>query len=82
MLYSLLISTLLLSLVMAFLVPLFVIKAFKMGYFFEKDEPIQLKPKKKKKKDPVESEIERRRKILEANIDNYDGTSTGQIEVK
>lgn len=78
MLYSL--STLLLCMVMAFLVPLVVIKAFIAGFKFQKGEDI-LTPKKKAVK-VAESDTERKRKILEANIENYDGTSTGQIEVK
>lgn len=76
MLYSL--STLLLCMVMAFLVPLVVIKAFIAGFKFQKDI---LVPKKKAVK-VTESDLERKRKILEANIEKYDGTSTGQIEVK
>ncbi len=78
MLYSL--STLLLCMVMAFLVPLVVIKAFIVGFKFQKGEDI-LVPKKKAVK-VTESDTERKRKILETNIEKYDGTSTGQIEVK
>lgn len=78
MLYS--ISTLLLCIVMAFLVPLVIIKAFIAGFKFQKGEDI-LTPKKKPVK-AAENDSERKRKILEANIENYDGTSHGQIEVK
>jgi len=78
MLYS--ISTLLLCIVMAFLVPLVIIKAFIAGFKFQKGEDILI-PKKKPVK-AAESDTERKRKILEANIENYDGTSYGQIEVK
>lgn len=78
MLYS--ISTLLLCIVMAFLVPLVIIKAFIAGFKFQKGEDV-LTPKKKPVKS-AESDTERKRKILEANIENYDGTSYGQIEVK
>ncbi len=78
MLYSL--STLLLCMVMAFLVPLVIIKAFMAGFKFQKGEDI-LKPKKRPVKG-TESDTERKRKILEANIENYDGTSHGQIEVR
>ena len=66
--------------VMAFLVPLVVIKAFITGFKFQKGEDI-LTPRKKAVK-VTETDIERKRKILEANIESYDGTSTGQIEVK
>lgn len=66
--------------VMAFLVPLIVVKAFIAGFKFQKGEDI-LTPKKKPAK-VAESDTERKRKILEANIENYDGTSYGQIEVK
>lgn len=65
---------------MAFIVPLIIIKAFIAGFKFQKGEDI-LTPKKR----PVKakpSDSERKRKILEANIENYDGTSHGQIEVK
>lgn len=78
MLYSFL--SLLLCIVMAFLVPLAVIKAFIAGFKFQHGEDI-LTPKKKPEK-AKESDSERKRKILEANIEAYDGTSTGQIEVK
>lgn len=78
MLYS--ISTLLLCIVMAFLVPLVIIKAFIAGFKFQRGEDI-LTPKKKPVK-AAENDSERKRKILEANIENYDGTSHGQIEVK
>lgn len=78
MLYSL--STLLLCLVMAFIVPLIIIKAFIAGFKFQKGEDI-LTPKKRPAK-AKPSDSERKRKILEANIENYDGTSHGQIEVK
>lgn len=62
-----------------FLVPLVVIKAFIAGFKFQR-EKISLLHKKAAK--VTESDLERKRKILEANIENYDGTSTGQIEVK
>lgn len=78
MLYS--ISTLLLALVMAFLVPLVIIKAFMAGFKFQKGEDI-LTPKKKAVK-AKQSDSERKRNILEANIEAYDGTSFGQREVK
>lgn len=78
MLYS--ISTLLLCIVMAFLVPLVIIKAFIAGFKFQRGEDI-LTPKKRPVK-ATENDSERKRKILEANIENYDGTSHGQIEVK
>ena len=90
MLYSLLLAVLILSFLMAFLVPYCVIRAFLTGFNItaraENKEPIKapktigkiIKQSKAKKESDVK--IKKAEQIL-SNLDRFDGTPKGQVKI-
>ena len=76
MLYSLLAAVIALS----FFMPFACYKAFYMGFYAAKEQPLP-KPVSKAKKREIAEETMRLNKVLQ-NIDRFDGTTKGQVKIK
>ena len=77
-------------LILAILLPIFTIFAFKKGYELgvrdwnriNPDEPKSLPPRKPKKTSSVSDKELKKLETLMENIENYDGTDANQKEIK
>lgn len=76
MLYSLLVAVIGLS----FLIPFACYKAFYIGFYAAKEQPVPKSVSKAKKRELAEETI-RLNQVLQ-NIDRFDGTTKGQVKIK